>query len=117
MNLSSPRVVSDERTFTFSTTKEKVEGIKEASVRSNEEKARALMKTFDSLLSDDAPWLFGSSRPTVLDAHLIILIARMQDVGRTSLIPDRLLKYADAAFSTPELEGVMQGRRTMVPRE
>lgn len=106
-----------ELNFLFSTTREKVKGIEADAVRVNEEKARLLMKKCDSLLTDEAPWLFGSDNPTVIDAHLVIFIGRMQDVGRTSLISDRLLKYADAAFSTPELMSVMQGRRTMYPRK
>ena len=73
------------------------------------------MEKLDSLL-EDGPWLFGGGSPTVLDAHVVILIGRMQDVGRANLISSRLLKYADAAFQTPELQSVMEGRRTMVPR-
>ncbi|KAJ9639701.1 hypothetical protein H2204_003772 [Knufia peltigerae] len=98
------------------TNAEKVEGIRPEAVRANEEAARNLMKTCEALLSEDAPWLFGSSRPTVLDAHLIIVLGRLQDVGRTAVVPDRLQKYADMAFATPELQSVMQGRRTMVPK-
>lgn len=100
----------------YSTNAEKVEGIRPEAVRANEEAARNLMKTCEALLSEDAPWLFGSSRPTVLDAHLIIVLGRLQDVGRTAVVPDRLQRYADMAFATPELQSVMQGRRTMVPK-
>jgi hypothetical protein len=107
---------ADSRTLLYSTTQEKVKGIEADAVRANEEKASLLMKRCDSLLTDNAPWLFGSNRATALDAQLIILIGRLQDVGRTSLISDRLLRYADAAFSTPDLQSVMQGRRTMAPR-
>ncbi|KEF51398.1 uncharacterized protein A1O9_12547, partial [Exophiala aquamarina CBS 119918] len=96
------------------TTREKVQGIKQDAVRANEEKARHLLEKVESLLSEDAPWLLGSNRPTVLDAHLVILLGRLQDVGRSGIVSNRLLKYADAAFGTPELQGVMQGRRTMV---
>lgn len=107
---------SNARTLSFSTTREKVEGIGKDAVHANEEKARLLMKTSESLLSDDGPWLFGSKRPTVIDAHLVLLIGRLQDVGSLSLISVRMSKYADEAFNTPELADVMEGRRTMFPR-
>ena len=58
------------------------------------------------------PWLFGAAVPTALDAHLVTFIARLKDIGRTDLVPDALVRYADLAMETPEWRGVMNGRKT-----
>lgn len=88
------------------------------------ERARILMAKFENLLSPHAddtatdresgPWLFGLSQPTALDAHLVVFIARMRDVGRDDLISERLNQYADFAMGLPEWKSVLQGRKTMV---
>jgi hypothetical protein len=66
----------------------------------------------ESLLQD-TPWLFGQHRPTALDAHAVLLFARMKDTERENLLSARLIKYSDAAFETQELQSDMEGRRTM----
>jgi glutathione S-transferase len=104
----------------------KVHGIQPDAVRANEQKARELMGRLEALLSSSSssssekgqgPWLFGLEQPTALDAHVVILLGRLQDVGRTSLVSERLLEYTDAAFQTPKLQTVMAGRRTMAPMQ
>ncbi|KAJ9497466.1 hypothetical protein H2202_006890 [Exophiala xenobiotica] len=105
------------------TTQMKVHGIRPDAVRANEQKARELMGRLEALLSSsssgkgEGPWLFGLEQPTALDAHVVILIGRLQDVGRTSVVSERLLEYTDAAFQTPKLQTVMAGRRTMAPMQ
>ncbi|KAK5200287.1 hypothetical protein LTR92_000830 [Exophiala xenobiotica] len=110
------------------TTQMKVHGIQPDAVRANEQKARELMGRLEALLSSSSssssekgegqgPWLFGLEQPTALDAHVVILIGRLQDVGRTSVVSERLLEYTDAAFQTPKLQTVMAGRRTMAPMQ
>jgi hypothetical protein len=94
---------------------EKVKGIEANSVRENEEKARVLFSKLDALLLGKQ-WLLDLEEPTALDAHAVILIARLKDVGRANLVPYSLLAYADAAFTTSELQGIMNGRRTMIQR-
>jgi hypothetical protein len=96
-----------------STIEEKFQGVRLENVRINEERARRLFLKLDSILHG-TPWLFASRTPTALDAHAVILIGRLKDVGRTALIPERLLAYAEAAFETPVLQSVMEGRRTMM---
>ena len=71
------------------------------------------MTTLAGHLSDQGPWLFGSDRPSALDAHLVVFIARMQDVGKDDLIPDALQAYARTAFAMAEFKAVMGGRRTL----
>jgi hypothetical protein len=62
-------------------------------------------------------WLFNLQHPTALDAHLVVFIRRMCDVGRDALIPEALRSYAERATLTPEWAKVMEGRRsTMVPK-
>lgn len=87
------------------------------------ERATALMGEFDALLPEKGadgqagPWLFGFQQPTALDAHLIVFIARMRDVNRLELIPDKLQRYAEEATRTAEWKQVMSTRRTTVPRD
>lgn len=71
-----------------------------------------------SVLSEGkyGPWLLGLKEPTALDAHLVTFVARMRDVGRNDIIPEELGKYVDVAMEGDEWNGVMQGRKTMVPK-
>ncbi|KIX03226.1 uncharacterized protein Z518_06778 [Rhinocladiella mackenziei CBS 650.93] len=104
------------------TQSEKTAGLATNVVESMVERAKALMHTFTNLLqpaTEDqangataAPWLFGLSRPTALDAHLVTFIGRMLDVNRKDLIPNRLMKYAEDAWAGSEWQRVMQGRPT-----
>jgi hypothetical protein len=85
------------------------------------ERARLLMEEFQSLLpgailsnSTSGPWLFGLTQPSALDAHLIIFIARMRDVGREEIVPEALGRYVDKAMERDEWRDLMQGRKTMI---
>ncbi|KPI36525.1 uncharacterized protein AB675_4437 [Cyphellophora attinorum] len=97
------------------TIEEKFNGIKPENTEINEGKAKRLFAKLESLLHE-SPWLLGLKQPTALDAHAVILIARLSDVGRTAIVPKRLQMYAGAAFETPVLQSVMQGRRTMISK-
>ena len=78
------------------------------------EKAKAYLDKVSALLEPESgPWLFGQQRPTALDAHLVVMIARLQDVGRHEIINKPLKKYASAAYATPEWIEIMDGRGTM----
>ncbi|KAF3021524.1 hypothetical protein E8E14_012286 [Neopestalotiopsis sp. 37M] len=91
----------------------------EENVEAAERRARSL---FDEVMKirhnasggdDDArSWIFGDAA-TVLDAHLVPLIARLLDCGRTDLVPDELQKYALEAMRRPEYQAVTHGRRTI----
>ena len=80
-----------------------------------EERAKKLLTSLERHLPEDEGWLFGG-KPTALDAHLVVFIARMLDVGRDSLIPARLQRYGSWAEKTPEWIQMMEGRRTMIPK-
>ena len=91
-------------------------GLEEDTVKTNEEKARVLMKEFEDILNDSqSGWCYGLPQPSALDAHLIVFIARMFDVKRAELIPERLKEYADKAMAGAEWQAVMQGRNTFGP--
>ncbi len=75
-----------------------------------------LMDAFAEHVSGLGPWLFGEQRPTALDAHLVIFIARMLDLGRGEAVPEPLKAYAEAAFASAEYNAVMAGRRTLPGR-
>jgi glutathione S-transferase len=80
-----------------------------------EGRARELLSMLDSLVpSPPTRWIFGE-KPTALDAHLVVFIARMRDVGRRNLIPERLEKYGDWAMEGKEWMKMMNGRATMIP--
>ncbi|KAI3394457.1 hypothetical protein diail_2649 [Diaporthe ilicicola] len=58
-------------------------------------------------------WLFGAATgPTILDAHAVALIARIDDAGQDELVPGDLLAYARKIRSLPAWETVTHGRRT-----
>lgn len=66
--------------------------------------------------SGDGPWMFGLLEPSALDAHAVVFIERMRDVGRIGLVPDKLDAYSQKATEQDAWRGVMNGRRTMAPR-
>ena len=81
----------------------------------NEEKTRTLLEVLKNLLPGPQRWLFGP-KPTALDAHLVVFLARMADVGREHLVPAELQEYGAWAQQQPEWLTMMDGRRTMVPK-
>ncbi|KAI1617798.1 hypothetical protein EDD36DRAFT_459471 [Exophiala viscosa] len=95
------------------TLKEKQRAVEPEAAQQNRATALDLMTSLAGYLSDRGPWLFGSDHPSALDAHLVVFIARMQDVGKDVLIPDALQAYARKAFATAEFEAAMGGRRTL----
>lgn len=96
------------------TLEHKWKGVQPHEVAHNVAKARALMRKLDGLLLSNKNWLFGSVHPTALDAHLVIFIARMIEVGRTELLTERLLEYHENASKTEEYKRVMGRSTTMI---
>ena len=76
------------------------------------ETLRALESSLPSSPADQ--WLFDLPQPTALDAHLVVLIARLRDIKRLDLVSERLLAYAANAWEGKEFQGVMQGRKTII---
>ncbi|KAH8880249.1 hypothetical protein GQ53DRAFT_755230 [Thozetella sp. PMI_491] len=59
-------------------------------------------------------WIFGDQvGPTLLDAHIVPLIARLMDVHREELVPDELLAYAKKVIDSPAYQQVTHGRATL----
>lgn len=104
--------------------RDKVGGLKPGVPENMSEQALELMRVFESLVTwppsrgeTAESWLFDLLHPTALDAHLTTFIARMLDIGRDSIIPEKLKTYADRAMQTKEWNSVMQGRKTMVVKK
>ena len=79
----------------------------------NEKRAKALLASLESQLPGPESWLYGE-KPTALDAHLVVFIARMTDVEREYLIPQKVKDYGAWAMRKPEWTEMMGGRKTMV---
>jgi len=94
--------------------RDKVDALQPEKMQSEVSKATAYLEEVASFLRPEAgPWMFGQQKPTALDAHLVVMIARLQDVGRDSIIPETLKKYGNMAMNTADWTEVMDGRRTM----
>jgi hypothetical protein len=77
-------------------------------------KTKALLNELDALLNPAVgPWMFGSDTATALDGNLVPFIARLRELGMDELVPEGIIRYANAAMAKPEWTSVMQGRRTM----
>ena len=95
---------------------QKVTGLAEESVEQSINRATAVMAEFEKILQDSpTDWCFGLQQPSALDAHLVVFIARMQDVHREDLLPQRVREYGTKAMATPQWQDVMQGRKTKPP--
>ena len=91
-------------------------GLAEKTVSDNIKRAKALTQDLEKVVKDSpTDWCFGLDQPSALDAHLVVFIARMQDVDRADLIPETLRQYAAKAMKTDEWQSVMQGRSTRPP--
>ena len=81
----------------------------------NEKLAKELLASLEKLMDRTDGWIYGET-PTALDTHLVVFIARMTDVGREGLIPEKVRSYGAWAMQTPEWVKMMDGRKTMVPK-
>ena len=91
-------------------------GLVPSEVAKNEDLARKLMGSLADMMPNSVnSWIFGD-QPTALDAHLVVFIARMTDVGREGLIPKKVREYGEWAQRGQEWKEMMQDRRTMVPK-
>ena len=100
-------------------------GLKPVVTQEMNHRAKVLLFELCSLLPSEtstsegtrkSKWLFGLQQPTALDAHLIVFIARMRDVGMSAIIPEALGVYADRAMAEKEWHKVMGGRKTMISK-
>ncbi|CEJ54245.1 hypothetical protein PMG11_00565 [Penicillium brasilianum] len=100
----------------------KVEGMEPETIKEMEHRAEVILGRLGDALPEnshdpfDGPWLFGLQEPAALDAHAIVFIERMRDVGRIGLVPEKLDVYSQKATEQDNWKSVMNGRRTMAPR-
>jgi hypothetical protein len=91
---------------------EKLGGLHPEVVTAEVERARGFLTEIVELMSkrnsnaEKSHWIFGGDSPTALDASLVVFLVRMQDVGRTELIPPRLRHMADVVSATPEFSSI-----------
>ena len=82
-----------------------------------EDQAAAFLAKLESILENanrtQSPWIFGTDKPTALDAHLLPFLARLVDVGRERMLGDGLRAYAENVFNMEIWKLFMQGRRTV----
>jgi len=98
-----------------SVRRDKVAGLVPAETARNVKKASELMARLEALVTEPDRWLFGE-KPTALDAHLVVFIARMTDAGRQSVVPEKLRRYGKWAMDGQEWTQVRDGRTsTMIP--
>ncbi|GAD92996.1 protein kinase domain protein [Paecilomyces variotii No. 5] len=96
--------------------RDKVHALEPKKTEAEIQKAKAYLEEIETLLDPSSgQWLFGQKRPTELDAHLIVMIARLQDVGRDFIIPESLKAYGKKAMAEPSWVAIMEGRTTMIP--
>jgi hypothetical protein len=58
-------------------------------------------------------WLYGHEYGTALDAHALILLARIKDVDLDKLVHPDMLAYGKAIMEGDMWKNFMQGRITM----
>lgn len=58
-------------------------------------------------------WILNTTKPTALDAHVVVFICRLQDVHRDSLIPENVAHYAEVAMAQAAWKETTKGRGTM----
>lgn len=64
-------------------------------------------------ISNQSSWIFGTELATALDAHLIVFLVRLMDLGRDDLMPGVMREYAQRAMSMDLWKDFMQGRKTI----
>lgn len=84
-------------------------------IREMEHRAKVILDRLAGTLPDDpqGSWMFGLQGPSALDAHTIVFVERMRDVGRLGLLPERLNAWSQKATEQEPWRSVTNGRRTM----
>ncbi|KAH9838209.1 Glutathione S-transferase, domain-containing protein, partial [Teratosphaeria destructans] len=85
----------------------------EASKKNEQYTQQLVSQLVSNLEASKTGYLFGLERPSALDAHLVVFVARMLDIKRDDMIPMQLKSYAEKAMGGKEWQDVMQGRRTV----
>ncbi|KAJ9618017.1 hypothetical protein H2204_013247 [Knufia peltigerae] len=94
---------------------DKVKGLMPSEIAKNETKVRELLEALHDRVADPQRRIFGEN-PTALDARLVPFIARMTEIGREKLIPEKLQQYCKWAMNGDDWMKMMNGRKgTMIP--
>lgn len=102
-------VVLTKKILTFRIQRSNIEALSPERVAEAEQQTRELLADMVARKTKSkgkGPWIFGTEDPTALDAHLVIFLTRLQDVGRHEFIPAELQVYADMAMETPAFNAV-----------
>jgi hypothetical protein len=86
---------------------------RESAERAIVQSAQLLAEVDELLQASYSGWVLDTPYPTALDAHLIIVVARLRDAGRGELVPNRVVRYANVAMETSAWKDMMQGRQTI----
>ena len=90
-----------------------------AYIQKQESKASDFMSRVTTLLESSAgtgsPWISGTKLPTALDAHTVMFVARLLDVGRENMVGSALRKYTDNIFKMEVWTELMKGKTTVSP--
>lgn len=89
-------------------------GVTDSEIETQVEKSRNLLvKISDFYEPANGPWLWGQIGPTALDAQVAVFIARLHDVGRGELVPEKLAKLREHVIGMLDWQDLYQGRSTM----
>ncbi|PTB45317.1 hypothetical protein M441DRAFT_64980 [Trichoderma asperellum CBS 433.97] len=83
-------------------------------IKDVEDKARIFIQELDKTLDEESQgqrWIFGK-RPTILDAHATVMIARLMEVKRQDLLTERVQEYTRRVLASEEWNEVTHGRAT-----
>lgn len=73
----------------------------------------ALAETKEKYGNSDSPWIFGGEYATALDAHTVVLLARLFEVGLEKLVHPDMVAYGKSIMDGDMWKNFMQGRGTM----
>lgn len=79
----------------------------------NEAYTKEFAAKLANLLEDSkTPYFLSVGQPSALDGHVVVFIARMNDIGRSDLLPAKLKSYGEKAFAGQAWRDLMQGMST-----
>jgi hypothetical protein len=101
-------------TMTQSIVNREIPSLKrESAERAIVQSVQLLGEAEELLQASYSGWVLDTPHPTALDAHLVIVVARLRDAGRGELVPNRVVRYANVAMETSAWKDMMQGRQTI----
>ena len=108
--------MSSKTEFAFSIQTSKLAHLEDSGLEQAISRTNGLMDEVGGLLQRSSTnWILGTSEPTAFDSHFVTFVARLQDIKRNELIPNKVAQFAEKAMESSELKDVMQGRTTLPP--